>query len=192
MDSADRRNAQVDAIVRSRLAQIMSAAGVPHSQASQELLFMLPPEFARAYEQLFDAALKLDNGSHTGQGERAGEVGKGPADGALGGTLKGLRIRSDVNAGSAPRVSGGGKKYKNVWTVKDQRALDLKNRTDKRLRGIAREIAEEVSSSGRDLGVGSDSIGGNATITRRCTGCGRAMATEWSFCAFDGTALGGR
>lgn len=185
----DRRNAQVDAMVRSRLAGMMAAGGVSHAVASQELLFLLPPEFARAYELLFDTALKLDSGSHTGAGIRQGEIGKGPADAPLPGTVKGLRVDSGKNAGSAPRVGAGGKRYKNNWTVRDDKALALKHRLDKRLRAMAREITELLEDrfgSTRDASMGSDRTAGVGDSTRRCSSCGRVMAIEWNFCPNDG------
>lgn len=188
-----RRNAQIDAMVQSRVTAMMAAGGVSHSVASQEALFMLPREFVRAYEELFDTALKLDSGSHTGAGIAQGEVGKGPADAPLPGTVKGLRVDSGKNAGSAPRVGAGGKRYKNNWTVKDDRALALKARLDKRLRAMAREIAEVLADSGRaarDQAMGPGRQAGMGAAEGRCTGCGRTLAIEWRFCPNDGIERG--
>lgn len=109
----------LDDKVRSRLAEIRAAAGVPHAQISLEVLYFLPERFLKAYQDMFTRALKSDGGESArakSQAE-AGEVGK--ARGSTG---------------------GGGRRYKKSFVVLDEKALDLKSQIDKRLRMIGREV----------------------------------------------------
>lgn len=117
----------LDDKVRSRLAEIRAAAGVPHAQISLEVLYFLPEKFLTAYQSMFTKALKSDGGEDQrarSQAE-AGEVGK-----ASGG-------------------SGGGRRYKKTFVVLDEKALDLKSQIDKRLRMIGREV--ETALAGGQL-----------------------------------------
>jgi hypothetical protein len=117
----------LDDKLRTRLAEIRAAAGVPHAQVSLDVLYFLPEKFLNAYQTMFMRALKSDAGEDQrarSQAE-AGEVGK-----ATGGTT-----------GGAPR------RYKKAFVVLDERALDLKTQIDKRLRMIGREV-ETVLAGG--------------------------------------------
>lgn len=109
----------LDDKVRSRLAEIRAAAGVPHAQVSMEVLYFLPERFLHTYQALFSQALKSDGGEsgRAKSQQEAGEVGK-----ARGGS------------------TGGGRRYKKSFVVLDEKALDVKSAVDKRLRMIARDI----------------------------------------------------
>jgi hypothetical protein len=111
--------------LRSRLAEIMAAAGVPHSQISLEVLYFLPKDFLEKYAEMFTRAVKSDGGesARNRAQQSAGEVGKAPGGGA----------------------STGGKRYKRTFVVMDERALELKTKIDKRLRMIARDIGDGLS-----------------------------------------------
>lgn len=114
--------------VRTRLAEIRAAAGVPHAQISLEVLYFLPEKFLSAYQDMFTKALRSDGGESArakSQAE-AGEVGK-----ASGGT-----------------TGGAGRRYKKTFVVLDEKALDLKSQIDKRLRMIGREV-ETVLAGGQ-------------------------------------------
>lgn len=111
----------LDDRLRTRLAEIMSSAGVSHAQIALEVLFFLPKDFLNAYEQMFTRAVKADGGEsrRAEAQEAAGTVGKARGTGA----------------------KTTGKRYKKTFVVLDERALELKTRMDKRLRMMAREIA---------------------------------------------------
>lgn len=115
---------QYDDKVRTRLAEIRSAAGVPHSQISMEVLYFLPERFLRAYGDMFTRALKADGGEDA-------------------------RARSQAEAGEVGKATGGstatGRRYKKSFVVLDEKALDLKTQIDKRLRAAAREIEATLS-----------------------------------------------
>jgi hypothetical protein len=137
-----------------RLTEIMSAAGVPHSRASLEVLYMLPPEFLRKYSELFDAALKFADSS---AGERGEEAKAG-----VGGAYRGKR----------PMVGAGGKRYKEHWVIRSEDAFELKKRVDKRLRALGRELLEELRTGEN-----------NGQVRARCARCGRIFGRDWNFCA---------
>lgn len=116
----------LDDKVRTRLAEIRAAAGVPHSQISLEVLYFLPEGFLNNYISLFTKALKSDGGEdarNRSQAE-AGALGK-----ATGGTSGG----------------SGGRRYKKSFVVLDEKALDLKTAIDKRLRMIGRDIRQGLA-----------------------------------------------
>lgn len=112
----------LDDKVRTRLAEIIAAAGVPHSQIALEVLYFLPKDFLNAYEQMFTKAVKADGGESA-------------------------RNEAQISAGDLGKARGAGakttgKRYKKTFVVLDENALDLKTRIDKRLRMVARDINE--------------------------------------------------
>ena len=153
--------------VRSRLAEIRAAAGVPHAQISLEVLYYLPPRFLAAYADLFSRAVVADGGMG-GRGASAADAG------AVGKAA----VTKD---GSGPTVQGGAKTFKKTFVVLDERCLDVKQAIDKRLRMMGKEI------EGLIAGVEVDRTG---TATR-CVGCGAFMQPTWLHCTRCGLrALG--
>lgn len=154
---SDSRRREIDDAVTRRIAEIASAAGVPHARASLEVLYYLPKDFLDAYVELFNSSLKLDSGG----------VG-GPADEGKAGV-------SSSYKGKRPMVTGGGKRYKEYWVVLNDSSLDMKNRVDKRLRQVARDIRSGLME--RDTADGRV----------QCRRCGRILGRDWKFCAECGT-----
>jgi len=118
----------LDDKLRTRLAEIRAAAGVPHAQISLEVLYFLPEKFLTAYQAMFTRALKSDGGEDQ-------------------------RARSQAEAGEVGKASGGstggqGRRYKKTFVVLDEKALELKTTIDKRLRMIGREV-ETVLAGGQ-------------------------------------------
>lgn len=111
--------------VRTRLAEIRAAAGVPHSQISMEVLYFLPERFIEIYGTLFTKAVKSDGGesARAAQQQSAAEVGK------------------SANTAAATNQ----KRFKRTFVVLDEKALDVKTKIDKRLRQIARDIEVELA-----------------------------------------------
>lgn len=148
----------LDDKLRARLAEIMAAAGVPHSEIALEVLFFLPKDFLNAYEQMFTRAVKADGGeSRRAEAQaNAGEVGKARGTGA----------------------KTTGKRYKKTFVIMDQKALDLKSRMDKRLRMMGREISAGLVGEPGQVG----SLGPHA-----CGTCGTFLQAQWKFCPKDGS-----
>lgn len=153
----------LDDKVRSRLAEIRAAAGVPHSQISMEVLYFLPKSFIQAYGDLFTRAVKSD----AGEDARAAQQ----TDGA---TVGKTAVRK---TGAGPTIGAAKKRYKKTFVVLDEKALDIKSRMDKRLRGMAREMLAELS--------GAEQVGAAGAAV--CTRCGMFMQLNWGYCPKDGT-----
>lgn len=176
--------------VRRRVAEILSSAGVPSSQIALHSLFLLPPDFLDAYMALFHRALKVD-GDNSTQGDK-GRVGP---DGKMLGSVekaRGIRV-SRMSEGktlggmSGAKSGGGGKGRGKTWTVADEKALARKERIDKSLRKITREIRKGLDD---DLRTEMKGEGGDDEMgVLRCKGrkCGKFMDTEWTFCPSCGT-----
>lgn len=161
----------IEGEVRRRLTEMAASAGVPHSRASLEVLYLLPDAFLRVWVELFDKALKLPD-SPQGKGVVDGELGKAPSNSPMPGSHKGLRVNSGAQAGSGTHLGGGApKKGPNGWLVKDQGALDLKAKMDKRLRSMAREIRRELAG-----------VEGEEAKVLFCSGCGRIAEPRWNYC----------
>lgn len=153
---------QAEAMAEKRFTEMMASAGVGYNQMAKELLFFLPKAFLDAYEQLWYRGFAgKDDGGTGARGratDEASRVGKASGKG-----LQGL--------GGAKR-----KTYKRYWVIADEEALLVKDRMDKRLRGMAREIKDMLAGVDRE---GSDQV--------RCAECGRILQASWKFCPNDGT-----
>lgn len=148
----------LDDKVRTRLAEIRAAAGVPHAQVSLDVLYYLPAGFLSTYAEMFQRAVKSDaGGAATAERQQAaGELGKAKVTGAGG-------------------AKTTGKRYKKTFVVLDERALELKTAVDKRLRNIGRDLRAALD--------GADFVAGDQP---RCSGCGNIMMPGWNFCPKDG------
>lgn len=162
---------QVDAMVRSRLAEIGAAAGVPHGRVGVEVLYMLPPALVRMYELLWDLSVMGEGGAGFGADTtgRAEEVAVAPDPKNLGGGGGGrtrVTDRSEArmaelvvrSGGSARRGSRGASRGSTgrVAGVGVEAAAEIKSRADKRLRAIARDVAAELAA----IGLGCDMVTG--------------------------------
>jgi len=170
----------VERAVRARIAEIMSAAGVDQGRIGVEVLFDLPQSFVEAYELLWDRALVgVDHERQGGGGRDAAkaEVGKvgdpknkgGGAGGRVKDTERSRERMSEVvvrSGGSSRRgVRGAAKGSAAGLRLGDEEALELKARIDKRLRGMAREIFEELNRLG--IGLTGEGGRGDEMQTRR-------------------------
>lgn len=149
----------LDDKVRSRLAEIQAAAGVPHSQISLEVLYFLPEGFLRQYAELFEAALRSDGGE-SAAGARAAQAGE------LGKTRVGA-------------AKTNGKRYKRTFVVLDDRALALKTTIDKRLRNLGRDIRTAMEQGWL---MGEQNL-------KQCSGCGMFLQLGWKYCPKDGRGV---
>jgi hypothetical protein len=134
-----------------------------------ELYYMMPKAFIDAYEEVFIRAFGgKDDGGVNARGQSQAESGV---------LMKGK---------TAVRGSAG-KKFKRHWTIADETAVELKDRIDKRLRGLARDIRMELETAEGE--EGSLSGGGGGAGSRQCAGCGRLLSSSWKFCPFDGSSV---
>lgn len=133
---------------------------------------ILPEMFCTAYEAVCVQA--LDDGSGGGNhplSGRAAELGR--AEGKPTGQWP---VKSDEKV-SIGQKSGPGSSLKTVGKtskfLRDERAFRLKQRMDKRLRAMAREMMAFMD--GKEI---------RAAVSRVCTGkCKKLGDAEWMFCA---------
>jgi len=157
---------RVHRMAESRFADLMANAGVDSGTMARELLFFLPRDFVTAYSEVFYAAFGgKDDGGVGARGEaNAAKAELGKASG------KGL-----AGLGGAKR-----KAYKKHWVIADEAAVELKDKTDKRLRAMARELRVRLSEDGVHK-VGEESKRAS------CSGCKRFMEMTWTFCPSCGS-----
>lgn len=114
---------------RRRYADLLSSAGVDEGRVSLEVLYLLPPEFVRGYQQLFHDALK----------EYPSGRGSADVDGRMI-----SKVKNDDVASRRSHIAGSsGKRHQNHWTIRSEAALSVKGKLDKQLRrAIARALGE--------------------------------------------------
>lgn len=138
-------------LAETRYIEMLASAGVSVNRVSHEVLYFIPTQFRDAYIHLFTSAMKGDDADASQQGKRneatgalGREAGKNTATGTVGTGADKESRRTDLASGQTRAVGGRGKKYKRYWTITDERAFHLKERIDRRLRAIARDIEEEL------------------------------------------------
>lgn len=163
----------LDDKVRIRLAEIMSSAGVGYNSISLEILYMLPREFVDRYIDLWHQALGPTIKAPGDGMARDGELGRAPTETRLKGKVVG------TGAG------GAGKRLARAFSLRNESAFRLKDRVDKRLRGIARDIRDELRLI-EDKSSGSTQ---DIELVTRCSRCGKIMVEGFKFCPYDGRQI---
>lgn len=163
---------QAKVMAEKMFTDMMAAGGVDHRRMAQELLFFLPRGFCDAYEQLWYrgvAAKGTDGGSDERGRSNLAKAELGRADGG--------------------RTGGAGKRrsHKKYWVIADERALEIKDRVDKRLRGLAREIQQELKEIDSERTGGKEKVEGRSA--RTCSDCGRLVGEGWKYCPYDGSSI---
>jgi hypothetical protein len=177
----------VDDEVRRRLQQRLASGGVRQREVAFEVMWWLPREFVEAYERLFLRALSLgDEGVNPG--------GDGVDEGRIVAKVKaGLRGKAGSMA-----AQGGGKRYKTEWIVKDERALEVKARVDRRLRRLVDGVWDQVLKESRGStpgethgsrgGSGGEGIElremGKGKVRKVCRECGKMMRDDFVRCPY--------
>lgn len=171
---------------------MMASGGASSGQIAKEVTYFMPSELMDAYEQLWyqGTAGKDDGGS--------GLRGSSQAEAGL------LGKAATANEAGKIFVGGGGsakrKSYKKYWFVADEEALEIKDRADKRLRAVARDIKDQLEAlNARRAGIkkgngageeGTEGAAGSAGVEEvvrpRCEGCGRLIGEGWKFCSSCG------
>ena len=161
--------------LRALIEELRGVAGIGAGADSLEVFLLFPDEFRRRYAEMTARALRAAVEDTQGRlAEKEGQVGRA----RVGSEHKGKK----VGAGAG----GAGKRYRNFWVVKDENALRVKVRVDRKLRGLAREIADGMGVL-RDDGTTPAGVGGEGTAS--CGNCGRFTAREWVYCPTCGYEL---
>lgn len=136
----------------------LASAGIDSGRLSVESLFMLPTEFVHAYSTLFhEALIGIDKGKS--QGNRL------DADAAVltPGIQKYRGKRAMIGNRSAGKVVNG------HWLIRDEMAFEIKEKIDRKLVGLVREVGQE-----RSLRRGGRQCGGES--------CRSFLKDDWRFC----------
>ena len=157
------------------ISELASSAGLSADRVATEVLFYLPPEFLAAYEELFWATFKPQGSVPVGT--RGGGIGKD----ALAGTDGAAKTKGQRKGTPGHVASGGGKKYKEFWTIISDANYRKKLRIDAKLRDIARTL-----EASRRTGGGT---GAEGDQSHKCPTCRRFTARTDSFCSNCGTKL---
>jgi len=170
-------NSNLDAIereVRRRVSDYMASAGVPYGRIAVEILYMLPPDFVRAYRKVWDRALRPD------------VVSSGGAGGG-GGIEKAKNSKNERSRQSWANGARHGKGYANHWVVKDEEAMKLKGSADRKLGRLASELEEMLGKPKARAGE----------LQVQCASCDTTLAelqrgVRWKlrFCPRCGSGLG--
>jgi hypothetical protein len=167
---------RVEEEVRRRVTSAASAAGVDRGRVELEVVWLLPPEFMRLYRAIFSRAL-ADPISPTGDGGKdEGRVkAKGkPADA--------MRARSMAGAAKGRRFVQG------AWPVRDEAALEAKNRLDRKILAAVRESWDTLVPPSRASFRASRQK--DQTNSRRCPDCGLYQSPGWLRCPFHAAEPG--
>lgn len=184
--------------VRTQVQELLSSAGVDQGRVALEVLYWMPVEFLEDYRDLFMRAL------HLGDGDDRDKAGAD--EGRL---VKKVKPEIRGKKGGM-HATGGGKRYKTEWVVKDEKAMDVKRRVDNKLKNLVRQLQGMDGMDGMDAGRGRQSRGSRGghgsspgeypreaeggisevpitggKVLRKCKGCGRIMKGDWVRCPFQ-------
>lgn len=161
-DGKDLIQLAAERLAEARFTDMMAAAGVGHDRMAVEVLYWLPRDFIDLYQELYTRALA---GTDSGTGAR----GKAAEQTGVLGKAKGKTKQ--------------GKRYKKYWVIQDESILQMKERIDKRLRQMTRDIREELGELEFFRARGEiDKPKTNFRIMPRCGECGIMTSAQWDYC----------
>lgn len=191
--------------VRVRVADALRSAGVNEGRVGVEVLYMLPKEFVRAYEELWyeihgyeqvasgsggggdGRSLGLDEASVKRDEAKIRKEGGKDADGKSRGVQKGgLSTRAGYGVG------GGGKRYKANrdgmrvgMSEKSEEALEVKRLVDRKLMKLVRGVREGVvQRMERSQGGTPGWVRVLENGREACGNCGKLVARDWVRCPY--------
>ena len=163
---ADRVNDEV----RRRMAEIAAAAGIDHGRLSIEVLFLLPPQFVRMYQAIFDAALDDPVKPQLAANKDEGRI-----------KAKG-KPRDDLRARSMGAAKKGKRSVSGYWPIKDEEAVKIKDLLDRRIVRAASQATEDLRSS-RAARNGVGTYPNHRSVSQpQCPACGKFMKEDWVRC----------
>lgn len=195
--------------VRRRLADRLRSAGVSEREVAVEILYMLPKEFVRAYEELYLSALNM--GDSVGQGAAGGKVGgvgnlgdedekkkaeravrKDPRNRDVDGKRRGdMGLKTRVSRGVSSKPGGRpgldpGRGTGADW-IRDEDALEVKARVDRKLKKVIEEVERRMARE-KARGESHGSMGGEFEVLdngrEACRNCRKLMASDYVRCPY--------
>lgn len=152
--------------VNRRMSAMAASAGVSRSRIELEVLFLLPPEFVRMYQELFQHALADpvtagDGGKDEGRVKAAGK----PRDS--------MRARSMAGAKSGKRFVAG------HWPIRSEEAIEAKRKLD-------RSLVKAADKALRDARIRAAEVNGETAPASmaKCATCGRFQKIDWLRCPY--------
>ncbi len=167
------------------LAELLASGGISYDRVAQELLYYIPDDFKAIYVRVFHEAMSATDGNINQRGVNGAEtaaLGRAPGKAA----------------GKAPKKRG-------TFFITDERVLEVKEKADKRLRALARDMRyqlEEVRSTqigevksaramSRRQELDSEiKAHNNGALRPTCGKCHKFVSIEYQFCPSCGHALG--
>jgi hypothetical protein len=204
---------KIEERARRRYRDMLASAGVSEADIGKEILFLLPTEFVRMYQELWDLAYGEVLGSPGGGGRDEGRIKRsGSAKG------KGSEMKTRKMSGAA----GGGKRYTpHATIIRREEAVDAKIKLDRKLVRAAetalkqsREQTNVADATGSPIGAaGQAEVKANSAVpahsdpnrtkgthvpdsretahgrsgnsrTLQCSDCGQFQGPTWIRCPF--------
>lgn len=188
-DDGVARSAEYLSVRREVLRDLHGSAGLPQGRISLEVLYLLPDSFVDAYVKLFWEALAEVGSGGAGKGS-------GEANVVASGVSSDRRGHGGRDGHGSLQSRGGGKKYKNTWLLRNEKALAVKETVDAELVKLARTMAlelkleQEKNRGGKVRKKGSGESSGEGSAKRcEAAGCGRFNGAKSNFCSNCGTKL---
>lgn len=177
--SMDRDYAGADPYYRGRrdaLRELAESGGLPSAQLGLEILYLLPDDFVKGYQEIFHAAMQ------GGRGEAISGRGGGIEKS---GGAKGIVLGSEVGA----QASGTGKRWRSRTSegVGSEKALDVKQSVDTELRLImdqAQRALRSKADKGKLPAQCRGSLEGRNGVMKKCR---RFLRPGWNYCPSCGT-----
>jgi hypothetical protein len=133
---------RIEERARQRVRDILSSGGVPEADIGKEILFLLPIEFVRMYQELWDLVF--------GQGQSPGGGGRDEGRIKRSGGAKGKG--SEMKTRKMSGASGSGKRWKDKpEVVRSAEASAAKSRLDRKLvRAVETALKESRRKNNED------------------------------------------
>ena len=164
-------------IRESIVSEMLSSGRIDYDRAALELLYYIPEDFKSIYTRVFHEALSATDGNTYARGKSAAETG------AL---------------GRAPgKAAGSTRKFKGTFFIQDERVLAIKERADKRLRALARDMRFQLEEL-RNQQIGDVDSASKLSAKQRldeeirdsnsgrlrlhCDRCRKFLSSDWTFC----------
>ena len=143
---------RVEERAQRKFTDLMASAGITQDRMATELLYFLPRDFVDAYSNLFHDIFQLDAGANA----------------------RGQRLVKDAElARTKGSAKTNGKRHKKHWVITNPKAFATKEKVDKKLRKIAREMRASQEDKQSQL---------------TCSNCKKYMEEDWTYCARCGEA----
>jgi hypothetical protein len=156
--------------VRRRMTEIAVSAGIDRGRLSVEVLFLLPPQFVRQYQHIFDQALDSPIKPQTDGGKDEGRI-----------KAKG-KPRDDMRARSMGPAKKSKRSVSGYWPIRDEDAVKIKDLLDRRLVRAVNQAVEDLASMRAARREGTTQPSRSSVGQPQCPACGKFMKEDWVRC----------